>query len=212
MKKITNILSFLQKFYIYCKVSYDNKLNLKKWRQEMNLLKTCTGCYQTKNIINFSKCRKNPDGLQYQCKDCNKITSAKFRELRPEYAGEWDKAHPGVKLSIANRWIENNYYKWYNKIKEINKSWGGGVYAIVNNITGDMYVGATRYLRSRKYQHFTKRGLKSNRNLAQAIEHYGRSNFNFYILENVDDDTLLLEREKAWIKQLDPSYNILKYI
>jgi hypothetical protein len=179
----------------------------------MNLLtKTCTGCKKTKPTNQFSKCSKSPDKLQYRCKVCNKKTNTEFREVRPEYAKEWDIAHPGVKYTICARWIQNNYHKWYNKIKEINNSWGGGVYAIVNNITGDMYVGASKNLRFRKYQHFTKRGLKSNRNLAEAIQHYGRSNFQFYIVEHVDNNDLLRERERAWIKHLNPSYNILKYI
>lgn len=177
----------------------------------MNIGKMCTGCKKTKLTNQFSKCSASPDKLQYQCKDCNKITSAKFRELRPEYAGEWDKANPGAKLKITTRWIDNNYHKWYSKIQEIQASWGAGVYCIVNRITGDVYVGASKNLRFRRYQHFSKGGLHTNKNLYAAIKHYGKSQFDFYILEQVNDLNLIRERERAWIKHLDPAYNIIKY-
>jgi len=176
------------------------------------LHKTCSKCKKTKPINQFSKCSTSPDKLQYHCKSCNKKSNNEFRQLRPEYAGEWDSANPGVKSNITKRWIENNYYKWYYKVQETNESWGSGVYCIVNKITGDMYVGASKKLRYRKYQHFSKNGLHSNKNLYAAIKHYGKSCFNFYILEHINDTNLMREREKAWIKQLNPTYNILKYI
>ena len=178
----------------------------------MQLLKTCGKCHQTKSTTEYSKCQKSPDGLQYQCKECNKITSAKFRELRPEYAGEWDKAHPGAKLKITMRWIDNNYNRWYEAIKRVNASWGAGVYCIVNKLNGDAYVGASKSLRFRRYQHFSKSGGHTNKNLHAAIKQYGKSQFHFYILEQITDLHLLREREKAWIRHLDPAYNIVKYV
>lgn len=34
--------------------------------------KTCNKCFETKNIDGFSKCKKNPDGFSYSCKECVK--------------------------------------------------------------------------------------------------------------------------------------------
>lgn len=52
--------------------------------------KWCSGCYTSKSLEEFHRCRSNPDGWQYKCKECNRVVrlilkdkhNARRRELR----------------------------------------------------------------------------------------------------------------------------------
>lgn len=84
-----------------------------------------------------------------------------------------------------------------------------GVYRIINNITGDYYVGSSidvlRRFRQHKYN-----GLKGTRHskLYDDIKKYGIENFIFEILEECKN---YRERELYYINTLKPSYNTEKY-
>ena len=84
-----------------------------------------------------------------------------------------------------------------------------GVYKIINNITGDFYIGSSKNIKQRwtchksPYKWEQKPGMK----LYQAMIQYGRDNFTIEIIEETNN---LKEREQYWIGQLKPSYNTNK--
>lgn len=88
-----------------------------------------------------------------------------------------------------------------------NKS---GVYQIVNLINKKRYVGSSVNLATRKSEHFTK--LKKNKHhniyLQRSYKKYGKDNFEFQVLEYVEDKDKLTEREQYYIDTLKPEYNI----
>ena len=81
-----------------------------------------------------------------------------------------------------------------------------GVYKITNNITGDFYIGSSKNIENRWYQHRSPSCQKqhSNSKLYKAMANYGLDNFTFEIIEETAD---LRNREQYWIEQLKPSYN-----
>lgn len=82
-----------------------------------------------------------------------------------------------------------------------------GIYSLINRRNGKVYIGMSvnilRRLKDHKYKAKSKDTV-----LARAIKKYGFQNFDFTILEFVDDKKLLPEREKYWIKTLMPEYNM----
>lgn len=78
----------------------------------------------------------------------------------------------------------------------------GCVYQVRNKINGMLYIGKTiRTLDERKYGHiqYLKRGFTYFNN---AIKKYGIENFEWVILRESSDDTILCELEKYYIKTL----------
>lgn len=84
-----------------------------------------------------------------------------------------------------------------------------GVYCILNTIDNKFYIGSVLKKSStkklgfrRRWQHHLHILLKnkhSNKHLQNAFNKYGREAFKFLILEIVDDESLILEREQYWI-------------
>lgn len=85
-----------------------------------------------------------------------------------------------------------------------------GIYKIENRINGKIYVGQSIHIEKRWSEHCQK---SSNSLIGKAIKEYGKENFSFQILEEVEDITLLNELETKYIKQyncLTPyGYNII---
>ena len=81
-----------------------------------------------------------------------------------------------------------------------------GVYKITNNITGDFYIGSSKYIKRRwtRHKNPSVRAQQPNSRLYKDIAYYGLDNFTFEIIEETDN---LKEREQYWIDQLKPSYN-----
>lgn len=81
------------------------------------------------------------------------------------------------------------------------------VYKAKNILTGDCYIGVDSAWPKRKYHHelLSKRG--NGFYFHNALSKYGIENFEWTILETVEDDTLY-EREKYWISIQSPTYNI----
>ena len=85
-----------------------------------------------------------------------------------------------------------------------------GVYKILNKVTGDFYIGSTSISFSRRFtQH--KSDLKKNKHrniyLQRAYNKYGLNNFDFIIVEIIEDDSKILEREQFYL-DLKPKYNL----
>ena len=82
-----------------------------------------------------------------------------------------------------------------------------GIYKVTNNITGEFYIGSSKDIEKRWYQHKNPAFWKqhSNVKLYQIMAQYGRDNFTIDVIEETDN---LREREQYWVDQLKPSYNV----
>ena len=83
-----------------------------------------------------------------------------------------------------------------------------GVYKITNIITGDFYIGSSKDVKRRWYNHKSPSQWKQqpNSKLYKDMASYGLDNFIFEILEETSS---LKEREQYWIEHLKPVYNTL---
>lgn len=81
-----------------------------------------------------------------------------------------------------------------------------GVYKITNNITGDFYIGSSKNIKVRWYNHkcLSRWSRIPNQRMYQDMAQYGLNNFKFEILEETAE---FKDREQYWIDQLRPSYN-----
>jgi group I intron endonuclease len=73
-----------------------------------------------------------------------------------------------------------------------------GVYAIINKINGNIYVGSSINIHRRKLRHFRylKNGGHENTHLQNAYNKYGEDAFEFIILEKTDTDSRLTVEQK----------------
>jgi len=91
-----------------------------------------------------------------------------------------------------------------------------GIYRILNKINGKGYVGKATNLpvRWHGHKHHLRKGNHHSPHLQAAWNKYGKDNFQFEILELVEDKTKLVEREQYWINFYDAAnpakgYNVL---
>lgn len=89
-----------------------------------------------------------------------------------------------------------------------------GIYSIINTVNDKIYIGKTKNLYRRKYQHFGQlnSGKHTNEYLAASVKKYGVDKFYFNVIEFCDE-SVLGEREYYWIKHFDSNnrnkgYNI----
>jgi group I intron endonuclease len=78
-----------------------------------------------------------------------------------------------------------------------------GIYKILNKANGKFYIGSAINLRKRRKNHFgmLQSGTHCNNLLLRAFKKYGEENFEFSVIEFVDDVTKLIEREQYWLEQ-----------
>ena len=82
-----------------------------------------------------------------------------------------------------------------------------GIYQITNKINGKKYIGLSNNINRRFSEH--KCSLKSkNTVLTKAFRKYSIENFEFEILEIVEDINDLSDREIFWINKINPEYNM----
>lgn len=84
------------------------------------------------------------------------------------------------------------------------------IYKIINLVNDKIYVGSTKDFNRRIKTHF--RLLESNNHhsnkLQNSFNKYGIDNFLTQVIEEVDDENKLIEREQYWIDILQPELNI----
>lgn len=78
-----------------------------------------------------------------------------------------------------------------------------GVYAVVNAEDGRAYVGSSVNIGRRAYHHLI--GLDSNRSLTRDVGRLGPDAFAVVLIERVEDEGMLPEREAAWQSALAAS-------
>lgn len=84
-----------------------------------------------------------------------------------------------------------------------------GVYKIVNDASGDCYVGSSVNIKKRWYAHkyALHRGNHPNRFLQRAWNKYGANAFSFSVIEHCYAGGLI-EAEQRWIDEIKPRYNL----
>lgn len=84
-----------------------------------------------------------------------------------------------------------------------------GIYEIRNTVTGDCYIGSSRNIGKRWYGHKNQlqRGKHPSKQLQRDWNTYGETAFQFTVLEELVDESLLLAREQYHIQQTSATYN-----
>ena len=80
------------------------------------------------------------------------------------------------------------------------------IYCYINKINGHRYVGQTNNLKRRQNEHWRKanneNSIESKFLFHRKLKEYGKDNFSFVILEEVENKNLVNEREIFWIDKL----------
>ena len=170
-------------------------------------MRNCKKCGEFKPTSEFAKRTSSPDGLQPNCKVCNRETNKKFRNTRPEYKKEWDKLNPGAQSKLVAEWAKRNPEKHRENVDKYYSKLGSGVYRVNNLVTRESYIGSSQSLVQRMNQHFNANFIgASNKNLQDSMREFGIQWFSFEILESCPVNKLL-EREQYWVDLLDPEFN-----
>ena len=100
-------------------------------------------------------------------------------------------------------------FDWANIITKCKGK--SGIYAFINNINGNIYIGSSvcLYNRLRDYNQPRYLKIKSHFPIVRALNKYGSENFTIVILEITDSENLI-RREQKWINDFKPLYNILR--
>ena len=157
-------------------------------------MKECNRCLKLKERTQFSKCKINKDGLQYQCKQCNKETNLKFRtEINPQHHQQWQ---------------DKNWDTFVDYIKKYRKADKTPVIYGITNPEGMVYIGMTEmYLKVRFNEHrrHYRRALEGKRDrlgkLHDSFDKYGIDNHEFKVVKECPGLTReqLREVESAYI-------------
>ena len=85
------------------------------------------------------------------------------------------------------------------------------VYKITNTVTGDCYIGSSKDVKRRWAEHKCPSSWKRfpNYQLYKDIQKYGVDNFDFQILEVVEQEELKVTEQK-FIETLKPTYNDIR--
>jgi hypothetical protein len=148
--------------------------------------KYCTGCREDLPTTQFSKCSRRDDGLQYKCKECNKIDNHKFRvHLKPKYQVDWQRTN-------KPKWTK--YMVEWNKINTSADDSRSKIYCITNP-NEEIYVGHSQTVFSaRKSAH--KKDYKHNKGalpyLHKSFDDFGYENHKWITMDmsGVDKKTL----------------------
>ena len=83
------------------------------------------------------------------------------------------------------------------------------IYAIVNNVTRDMYVGSAIAVNRRwnAHRNLLAKQHHYNLRLQRAYSKYGDKAFDWEIVQFVDDKTQLIDCEQFWMNFFAPKYN-----
>jgi hypothetical protein len=138
-----------------------------------------------------------------KCTKCNIEKSIEsFRTRKDGYRSSWckDCMSENCRTSlIQKQWKQNNI----NSIQP-------GVYMFTCLINNKRYVGESNKPMRRRNEHLysiTNGNNISNPEMKKDMLQYGIKNFKFEILESCNNHK---EREKYWINELNPEYNICK--
>jgi group I intron endonuclease len=88
-----------------------------------------------------------------------------------------------------------------------------GIYKILNQNNGKFYIGSAVSLSMRWREHVWQlsRCLHPNRHLQSAWTKHGEDAFVFVVLERIEDETKLVEREQSYLDELRPFISTIGY-
>lgn len=95
-------------------------------------------------------------------------------------------------------------------MKAIGDIKGSGIYMIKNILTSDIYIGRSINMSSRFSAHLSCFRGAETYFLYENMRLHGIENFEFSVLEKVEGDENLDEREIFWFEQLNPYYNTME--
>ena len=169
-------------------------------------MKKCSKCRAVKETTQFSICNRNKDGLQHNCKSCNKKDNLKFREeINPEHHAEWQR---------------NNQQAVYRILKKHRKADKSPLIYSIKNPNNDVYIGMTEaHLSVRKgehklHYHKSKQGKQLPLPLLHAsFDKYGVDNHIFEVVVELEgyDRKQLGYVESSFIKsfkEINKSLNV----
>lgn len=143
--------------------------------------KECRKCGKVQPHSEFSKCTKNKDGLQYQCRDCNRKSNHKFRtEINPEH---------------HQKWQHNNMKRLCELVRNYRKADKNSLIYSIRNPDGETYIGMTQmHLSVRKLEHISNYRKASVGNnyaplplLHSSFTKWGVDNHTFEIVLDMGD-------------------------
>ena len=87
-----------------------------------------------------------------------------------------------------------------------------GIYKITNIINNKCYVGSAKNIKQRwqKHKQFLRRKIHHSIALQRAWNKYKINNFQFDVVEYVEDIKTLIQREQHYFDTLKPEYNTCK--
>lgn len=90
----------------------------------------------------------------------------------------------------------------------------GGIYKILNSINNKCYVGSTKDFIKRKSYHLLhlSRNTHPNKHLQKSYNKYGKEHFSFVIIEVVECEYNLCEREQYYESIEKETYNIREIV
>jgi len=160
----------------------------------MTNMKTCNRCHKVKDTTQFSKCKLNKDGLQYQCKSCNKETNLKFRtEINPTHHEKWQNKN----------W--DTFTSYVQKYRKADKT---PIIYSIKNPDGFQYIGMSMMsFKVRLWEHRAhyRKVLKGKRArlglLHDSFDKFGIENHEFKVIKECPGLTReqLRQLEKAFI-------------
>lgn len=138
-------------------------------------MKRCIKCRESKDESHFSKCEARKDGLQNNCKECNKKDNLKFRtEINPQHHAEWQR---------------NNLDRLSELVAKYRKADKGGAIYSIRNELGETYIGMTeahlnvRWLEHRQHYKRAKKGKAHSLPLLyKSFDTYGIENHTFDVV------------------------------
>jgi group I intron endonuclease len=117
-----------------------------------------------------------------------------------------------IYLTMTHKLVSSSIHQFsfprdWDNIREICKG-NSGVYALVNNINGNAYIGSgvDLYSRLRDYHQPWYLASRTNLVIVRAINKYGMENFTLVVLEFTTPE-LAVPSEQIWIDSHSPEYN-----
>lgn len=88
-----------------------------------------------------------------------------------------------------------------------------GVYRILNIVDGKIYVGSSVDIQRRikSHTHELRKGTHNNKYLQRAWNKYGENSFEFSVIEEVSDKSILRDREQYYIQLTNCSNHFIGY-
>lgn len=83
-----------------------------------NETKICSKCGKELPLSEFNKCKRNKDGLQYKCKDCQKKHMGQYRAVNSERLKQYSKQHDKQRYSTIEGYAYNTRH---NNLREDRK-------------------------------------------------------------------------------------------